>query len=63
MQGKTKKIRQIKMRRRERKFIPFEKSQLKRDYEKMIRRLNPQELEQLNQELERDINRKYDDEW
>ena len=34
-----------------------------RDYEKMIRRLSPQELEQLNQELERDINRKYDDEW
>ena len=51
------------MRRRERKFIPFEKTQLKRDYEKMIRRLSPQELEQLNQELERDINRKYDDEW
>ena len=57
--NKASKIRQRATKKREREFVPL--SLVKKDYEKMKRRLGPQKLERLRQEVQDDINRKYEE--
>lgn len=66
MQSKARKIRQAKAvaktREKESKFMPYEKVRKSNFFQKVINSFTPQEIEEIRQEIERDINRKYDDE-
>lgn len=57
--NKARKMRQRATKKRECEFVPL--SLVKKDYEKMKRRLSPQKLERLRQEVQDDINKKYEE--